>query len=89
MMSMLKNNRLSEMGDQELNREQKRIAEWLEKLCFRKQFIGGVSEEDVWKKIDELNIMYKAALNAERIRYDTMIEHYRKNGELKVAKDIP
>ena len=38
-----------------LNSEQKTIVEWLKKVRFRKQLFGGVSEQDVWKKIDELN----------------------------------
>lgn len=58
-----------------------KIADWLEKVRFRKQFFGGLSETDVWKKINELDQMYQAALDAERIRYDAMIEHYRKTGE--------
>ncbi|MBW4827420.1 MAG: hypothetical protein KZY61_07445 [Clostridiaceae bacterium] len=64
--------------DQKLNNEQKKIAEWLENIRFRKQFFGGVSEQDVWKKIGKLNDMYEAALNAERIRYNIMIENYKK-----------
>ena len=59
-----------------------KIADWLEKVRFRKQFFGGLSESDVWKKINELNQMYEAALDAERIRYDTMLEHYKKTGEI-------
>lgn len=64
--------------DEKLNYHHKQIAEWLKKLHFRKQFFGGVSEKDVWKKIDELNDMYEVALAAERVRYETMIEHYKK-----------
>lgn len=71
-----------------LSREQEEISEWLKKLRFRKQLFGGVSEEDVWKKIEELNSMYQVALNAERIRYDTMIEHYRQRNEIAAAKGI-
>ena len=56
-----------------LNSEQKTIVEWLKKVRFRKQLFGGVSEQDVWKKIDELNKLYDAALTAERIRYETLI----------------
>lgn len=82
-------NRMSEVAESQLNLELKRIGEWLETLRFRKQFIGGVSQEDVWKKIQELNAMYQEALKAERIRYDTLMEHYRKEGERKAAKDIP
>ena len=40
---------------QPLNHEQKRIMAWLKKVRFRKKLFGGVSERDVWKKIEELN----------------------------------
>lgn len=58
-----------------------KIADWLEKVRFRKKFFGGVDEQNVWKKIDELNHMYEALLEAERVRYHTMIEHYKKTGK--------
>ena len=48
-----------------LNSEQQNIVEWLKKVRFQKQLFGGVSEQDVWKKIDELNKLYEAALAAE------------------------
>ncbi len=57
-----------------LNSEQQSIVEWLKKVRFKKQLIGGISEQDVWKKLDELNKMYEAALTAERIRYETLLE---------------
>ncbi|MBQ8189868.1 MAG: hypothetical protein IJZ44_08835 [Lachnospiraceae bacterium] len=60
--------------------------QWLKKVHFKKRIFGGISEADVWKKIGELNTMYDAALEAERIRYDTMIEHYRKVSLLNVQK---
>ena len=53
--------------------EEQRIAAWLSKVRFRKQLFGGVSEKDVWKKIGELNEMYKRALIAERARYDALL----------------
>ena len=61
-----------------LNSEQKTIVEWLKKVRFRKQLFGGVSEQDVWKKIDELNKLYDAALTAERIRYEALLAEYKK-----------
>lgn len=60
-----------------LNCEQKRILQWLRKVRFRRQMFGGVSERDVWKKIEELNAMYDAALTAERARYDALLEQQR------------
>ena len=63
--------------------QEEKIAGFLQKVKFRKQIFGGVSEKDVWTKIRELNEMYGQALLAERIRYDALIaEHDRdKKGE--------
>ena len=57
-----------------LNREQMRIAKWLQNVHFRRQLFGGVSEQDVWKKIEKLDEMYREALIAERARYDALLE---------------
>lgn len=65
-----------------LNRQQVEIINWLEKVRFRKQLFGGVKEEDVWKKIQELNEMYDAALKAERVRYDALLKEQSKNTNL-------
>ena len=54
--------------------EEKRIAEWLRKLKFRKRLFGGVSEANVWRRIGELNELYERALIAERARYDALLE---------------
>ena len=56
----------------------KEIEEWLEKVRFQKKFFGGVDEQDVWTKISELNKLYELALRDERVRYDSLLEHYRK-----------
>ena len=87
-----------------VNLEQEKIKDWLEKVKFRKQFIGGVSEQDVWRKIRELNALYEQALGAERVRYDTLIAEYNntpdgaqegmipateKNGEPGEQTEIP
>lgn len=60
-----------------LSREQKKIAQWLKQVKFRKTLFGGVSERDVWKKIGELNEMYNTALVAERARYDALLAEAR------------
>ncbi len=62
------------------------IAGWLQKVKFKRSFIGGVREEDVWMKISELNALYEKALEAERIRCDLLIEHYRQEA-ITSAKD--
>lgn len=61
-----------------LNHEQQKIAEWLKTVKFRKQTFGGVSERDVWDKIEQLNEMYEAALSAERARYDALLARQRR-----------
>lgn len=63
------------------NEKMETIAQWLEEVRFRKKFFGGVDEQDVWKKIKELNHMYEIALEKERVRYDTLMEDYKKTGK--------
>lgn len=58
--------------------ELRKIADWLSKVRFRRRWIGGLDEKSVWTKIRELNAMYEEALRAERIRYDVLLEEYRK-----------
>ncbi len=63
------------MADITFQQEQEeRIAFRLKQMKFRRRVFGGVSEIDVWKKISELNDMYKEALLAERARYDALLE---------------
>lgn len=62
---------------EKLSREQKKIAQWLKQVKFRKTLFGGVSERDVWKKIGELNELYETALVAERARYDALLTEAR------------
>lgn len=74
-------------SEQWLNLEQMKIAKWLKKLRFRSKLFGGVNEQDVWKKIAELNAMYESALTAERVRYDALIKDH-KNEHSSRATDI-
>ena len=53
--------------------QEQKIALWLKNLKFRKRIFGGVRESDVFKKIGELDDMYKEALLAERARYDALL----------------
>lgn len=61
------------------NSEYRKIASWLLKVKFKPKLFGGVDPLDVWEKIEELNKMYEAALMAERIRCDMVIEKVREN----------
>ena len=59
--------------------QEEKIAGFLQKVKFRKQIFGGVSEKDVWTKIGELNERYRQALRAERICCDTLIAEHDRN----------
>ena len=70
----------------EITREEKilpsvrdEIGVFLKKVKFRRRIIGGVDEKSVWKRIGELNALYTKALEAERIRYDVLIEKAKKD----------
>lgn len=63
---------------------EKRIAAWMERLHFRRAFFG-VDERDVWRKLSELNEMYQKLLQAERIRYDTLLAQERQTESLQDA----
>ncbi|MCF0259257.1 MAG: hypothetical protein HUJ54_05305 [Erysipelotrichaceae bacterium] len=50
------------------------IASFLKTVKFKRKLFGGVDEKDVWKKIDELNELYKAELRAERARFNLLLK---------------
>lgn len=72
---------------QPINREQQRMIAWLRKVRFKKKLFGGVSERDVWKKLEELNSMYNLALIAERARYDALLQTQRADAESSASID--
>ncbi|MCR4709321.1 MAG: hypothetical protein K5653_03600 [Clostridiales bacterium] len=55
-------------------KEREEIITWLKKVKFRHKIFGGVDERTVWKKIQELDGLYTKALEAERVRYNTLLE---------------
>lgn len=57
------------------NEVQKEILGWLKSVKFKKKLFGGVDEDDVLKKLEELNSLYEAALLSERTRYNTLLEN--------------
>ena len=61
----IKNNRLLQ--------EEQDILDWFENVPFKPVAFGGVQEADVYKKLEELNRLYKAAMSAERARYDALL----------------
>ena len=51
-----------------INQEHKEIIKWFQTVKFRRTLFGGVDENDVWKKLQELNQLYESAIRAERER---------------------
>lgn len=58
------------------------IRKWLEEVEFKKQPLGGLSEVDVWAKLEKLNVMYELALRAERTRFNSLLEGVKKDRTL-------
>lgn len=50
------------------------IGEFLKTVRFQRRFLGGISEEDVWRKLEKLEEQYQAVFEAQRIRYETLLE---------------
>ncbi len=57
------------------------IEKFLKELTFKKQIIGGVSESDVLKKIQNLSALYTEAFKNQEIRYQAIINEKEKELE--------
>ena len=65
------------MKKEPIRETHKEIVRWIQKLKFKKRMFGGVDEDDVLKKIGELNSLYETALLNERARYDALLAQYQ------------
>ncbi len=52
------------------------IAEMFRRLKFRKKLFGGVEEQDVWKKLDDIQKAYRSAYEAQAVRYETILSEH-------------
>lgn len=52
---------------------QRRIGDYLRKVRFKRALFG-VSERDVWRKLEAVNDLFQQALVAERARYEALLE---------------
>lgn len=50
------------------------IAEVFKKLRFQKTFFGGVSQKDVWRKLENLQKEYRSAYEAQQNRYEGRLQ---------------
>lgn len=62
-----------EAKTQPISPEQAELLEWFRSVRFQKKLIGGVDEAQLWRKLEELNRLYDAAIRAERTRYDVLL----------------
>lgn len=67
---------------QPLNHEQEKLHRWLQTVKFRKVLFGGIDEAQMWKKLEELDRLYEAAISAERARYDALLEKQMETGSV-------
>ena len=49
------------------------LAELFSKLKFRRQIIGGLSEADVWKKLEEVQTEYRRLYDLQAAGYEAML----------------
>ena len=66
-------NPADKIEESELLQEEKALLDWFKTVKFKKTLLGGLQEADVWKQLNDLNELYKAALSAERARYDALL----------------
>lgn len=50
------------------------IAELFKGMKFRKKLLGGVSEMDVWKKLEQLQKEYRSAYEIQQERYEARLQ---------------
>lgn len=50
------------------------IAEVFKTMKFKKTLFGGVSEKDVWKKLDKLQKEYRSAYEIQQERYEARLQ---------------
>lgn len=65
------------------NHEHEKLLHWLQTVKFRKVLFGGIDEAQMWKKLEELDRLYEAAISAERARYDALLEKQMETGSVE------
>ena len=58
--------------------EHEEIIAFLKNVKFRRKMIGGLDARSVWKKLEELNRLYDAAIRAEKIRGKALLDEYKR-----------
>ncbi len=58
--------------------ELEKVEDFLSKVKFKKQTIGGVSEADVLAKIQKLSDLYAQAFRNQEIKYEAILDEKRR-----------
>ena len=58
--------------------ELEKVEEFLSKVKFKKQTLGGVSEADVLAKIQKLSDLYVEAFRNQEIKYEAILDEKRR-----------
>lgn len=61
--------------------ELEKVEDFLNKIKFKKQTIGGVSEADVLAKVKKLSDLYAEAFRNQEIRYEAILDEKRRELE--------
>ena len=65
--------------------ELEKVEDFLSKVKFKKQTIGGVSEADVLAKVQKLSDLYAEAFKNQQIKYESLLDD--KNREIKALRE--
>lgn len=84
--SLQKNYKESGSNAQAINHEYEVLIKWFQTVKFQKVWFGGIDESNLWKKLEELNKLYEAALSAERARYDALILEHTKSCNTRIHR---
>ena len=58
--------------------ELEKVEDFLSKVKFKKQTLGGVSEADVLAKIQKLSDLYAEAFRNQEIKYEAILDEKRR-----------
>ena len=76
------------MGDRMSATTMDDIAEEIKKMKFRKNIIGGLNEEDVWKKLGQPQEDYRRVLDISNKQYEALIEGKRQKQLKRCARKL-
>lgn len=69
-----------------LPKERQKVIQWLKEVKFRRKLFWGLDQRDVWNKLSQLDQLYAEALEAERVRYDTLLDQHKKTLAQEVCR---